>query len=44
MNTDFHELLAAELGWLAEKFGKVQTDWYLFPFSNTRRPVDPPDR
>lgn len=41
MNADLYELLAAQIAWLEEKFGKVQPDWYLFPFSNTRRPIDP---
>jgi len=41
MNGDLHDLLAAQVAWLAEKFGPVQPAWYLFPFSNRVQPVDP---
>jgi hypothetical protein len=34
-------LLPGEGVWLRGKFGEPRPDWYLFPFSNTRRPIDP---
>ena len=40
MNADLHELLASQIAWLEDKFGKPQPDWRLFPFSKTRRPID----
>lgn len=41
MNEDLGELLAVQCSWLEGKFGKLQPDWYLFPFSSRVRPVDP---
>jgi len=42
MNDDLHNLLAEQVAWLGEKFGKVQPEWYLFPsYGKARRPTDP---
>ncbi len=41
----FGEKLAAVLSmyvsWYVSKLGPIQEDWYVFPFSNRRMPVDP---
>jgi integrase len=42
MNADLNGLLAAQVAWLEEKFGRVQPGWYLFPFyDDARKPTDP---
>lgn len=41
LNADLYDLLVAQIEWLRGKFGDIHPDWYLFPFSNTRRPIDP---
>lgn len=42
LNDDLCELLAAQVGWLKEKFGPAEPSWYLFPFyDKARRPTDP---
>jgi integrase len=42
MNGDLCGLLAGQIAWLEEKFGRVQPGWYLFPtYGDARRPNDP---
>jgi integrase len=41
MNAELFETISGQVAWLKEKFGEPQLDWYLFPFSNRVRPVDP---
>lgn len=42
LNGELGELLGAQVAWLKEKFGPVQSEWYLFPFYDEgRRPTDP---
>jgi integrase len=42
MNRTLQETLSAHAGWLAVKLGRtLQSGWYVFPFCNTVKPVDP---
>lgn len=42
MNADLAETITSQVAWLKERFEtEPQPDWYLFPFSNAVRPVDP---
>jgi len=41
MNETLYTALSEQLAWLGQTFGPVEPDWYLFPFCNTVRPVDP---
>lgn len=42
MNQALHETLSRHAGWLAGKLERtLQPGWYVFPFCNTVKPVDP---
>ena len=41
MNTAMWETVSGQLNWLREKFGKLQPNWYLFPFCDRVQPIDP---
>jgi len=42
MNLDLYSTFAAHASWLAEELGPIEpTTWYVFPFCNRVRPVDP---
>ncbi|MCC6860860.1 MAG: site-specific integrase [Bryobacterales bacterium] len=42
MNAALYSTFAAHAGWLARKLEQpIQPDWYVFPFCNRVRPVDP---
>ena len=41
MNQALYETLSSQTAWLREKFGEPQPDWYLFPFSDRVKPIDP---
>jgi integrase len=41
MSSDLYSTFAAHAGWLARKLGPIDPSWYVFPFSNRVRPVDP---
>ena len=41
MNAAMWETVSGQLDWLREKFGKLQPNWYLFPFCDRVQPVDP---
>ena len=34
-------VVTAYAGWYVKKLGAIKPEWYVFPFSNRRRPVDP---
>jgi len=36
-----HAVLTTYASWYASKFGVIQPDWFVFPFSNRRAPIDP---
>jgi integrase len=41
MSVDLYSTFAAHAAWLAQKLGPLELDWFVFPFSNRIRPVDP---
>jgi len=41
MSLDLHSTFAAHAEWVTKKLGPIKPDWYVFPFSNRGRPVDP---
>jgi len=41
MSEDLHSTFTSHAGWIKEKLGPAQEGWYVFPFSNRVRPVDP---
>lgn len=41
MNGALYETLADQVAWLKEKFGEPRPEWYLFPFSDRVKPIDP---
>jgi integrase len=42
MNADLAETVTGQVAWLKKRFEtEPEPDWYLFPFSNRVRPVDP---
>jgi len=41
MSDDLHATLAGHAEWITEKLGAIKPDWYVFPFSNRVKPVDP---
>jgi integrase len=41
MSVHLYSTFATHAGWLSQKLGPLQQDWFVFPFSNRVRPVDP---
>jgi integrase len=41
MSVDLYSTFATHAGWLSQKLGPLQQDWFVFPFCNRVRPVDP---
>lgn len=41
MNPEMYGAVRRQLDWLEEAFGKPKPDWYLFPFCDRVKPVDP---
>jgi integrase len=41
MNDDLYAAIAGQIEWLKATFGKPLPDWYLFPFCDRVRPIDP---
>src|SRR5262245_39897527 len=41
MGNSLYAILAKQASWIAEKLGPIESDWYVFPFSNTVKPIDP---
>ena len=41
MNAELFETISNRVGWLHQTFGEPEPGWYLFPFCNTVRPIDP---
>jgi integrase len=41
MSVDLFSTFAAHAGWIAQKLGPLEPDWYVFPFCNRVRPTDP---
>ena len=41
MNEDLYQALARQIAWLREAFGTPKPDWFLFPFCDRVRPIDP---
>src|SRR5262245_2994712 len=41
MNPELYDVIAAQVDWLTKTFGKPKPDWYLFPFCDRVRPIDP---
>jgi len=41
MNAELFSTIKGQADWIGENFGEPEPDWYLFPFSNRVRPIDP---
>ena len=41
MNPGLFGTLSAQVAWLKEQFGEPQPEWFLFPFSNRAKSIDP---
>jgi integrase len=41
MNAELFATISNQVGWLKKTFGEPEPEWYLFPFCNTVRPIDP---
>jgi integrase len=41
MNDDLYRAIAGQIEWLKETFGSPKPEWYLFPFCDRVRPIDP---
>ncbi len=41
LNSELRAALEVHATWCAAKFGECRTEWYVFPFCHTKRPVDP---
>jgi integrase len=41
MNEDLYQAIAGQIEWLKAKFGSPKPEWYLFPFCDRVRPIDP---
>jgi integrase len=41
MSPELLDTISGRVAWLEKTFGKLQPDWYLFPFCERTRPIDP---
>jgi integrase len=41
MNDDLYQAIAGQVEWLKKEFGAPRPEWYLFPFCQVVKPIDP---